>query len=284
MSPAAEDRPGDHPAGRSARHPAPDDIALLVDSGPEASDLAASTVIEHVAKCAACRQTLADIRDAREALAHLPAPTMPQAVAVRLERALAAEQAGRGAGSSSEPARGRPATWLVAAAAATVLVGGGALLHVVRGGGDGVRPSTAGRAAATAPSGSPGVAIPGGGPGTTADAAALPALVRSLLATRPPPRSQPAHTPMTGPRGGHLPDESPQRAVAAPAVAHCLTVLGISPVRLLATTDRTFAGGPATVLVLAVGGDPTLVDVRVVRPGCARGSSDLVYRLDRLRV
>lgn len=292
MSPAADDPPG----GGAAGHPAPEDIALLVDpgrvgsepvdTGLAAADRPGSNLVDHAATCAACQEILADIRHAQAALAQLPAAALPPAIAVRLERALAAEQAGRKEDRSSQPARRRPAAWLAAAAAAAVLLGGGALLHGVLSEGGRVAPSTAQRHAGTAPSGSPGTATPGAGPGTAAEAdaaATLPALVRSLVVAREPPRSLSGDTPMTGPHGGHLPPE-PQPPAADLAVAHCLTVLGVSPGRLLVAADRPFAGERATVLVLKAGGDPTLVDVRVVRPGCARGTSDLVYRLDRLRL
>lgn len=282
--------PEQHPGPE--QHPDPEQIARLPDATE--SDTADDTadrdewpdqaVTEHVANCAHCGQVLASIVDVRAALAALPPVALPTAVADRLEQALAAEAHEKVRGG--EPARRRPRlAWLTAAAAAAAVIFGGGLLFPKlaernpTSGADTAARSTAERPGSGAPELGDGGATeltgPGFASGGEGDAARLPGLVRALAAAR-------QLAPMSP--GASVPPGSEARVADArePAVARCLAVLGIPPSRLTLASSTRFNGAPATILVLTAGADR--VDVRVVRPGCADGATDVQHRLDGLRL
>lgn len=291
MSRADDQRwPEGSPGRPDGWHPAPEEIALLAEKDPAPQDRTeqvepGSDSADHVAGCVSCQRTLADIRRTRAILATLPAEPLPAAVAARLERALATEAAGASA-TSGRPAGRRRVPWpLAAAAAATVLAGGGVLWNGAREHGGPAAPTSAQQAVGGPSRSAGGPGGPLGGPGMAGDGdpATLPALVRSLVAARQQPRAMSGETAGANPRG--MSPAGPGRAAGVdPAVMHCLAVLGVPSARLLLAAEHAFAGGPATVLVLSVDRDPTLVDVRVVHPGCPRGTADVRYRLNRLSV
>jgi hypothetical protein len=257
------------------RHPAPERIALLLD-GPASAEEGDGTdrwVAEHAAGCLQCQQTLADIREVRAALAAVPPVPLPASVATRVERALALK-AGHEADPEADdfPDRGTPlrsrrpgSWWLAAAASAALLIGGGVVVRGIADGPssshDGAK-SSAGSANTRSEAGSSPEVANGQPPapaGLGRDAAKVPAQVRALLAAQPsPPR------------------------IRTPDVAHCLAVLGVPPDRLAVSAPSTLGGAPVTILVLTAGVHQ--VDVRVVRPGCVRGTADILYRRNNLPV
>ena len=100
---------------------------------------AAVTVEAHVVLCAECRSDVEAVKAASAALAEVPAVTMPEAVAARLDAALAAERApARGPVADvlpMAPRRRRPSWSGAAAAAAGVALLGALAIPFVTGGG-----------------------------------------------------------------------------------------------------------------------------------------------------
>src|SRR5690606_38141226 len=66
-------------------------------------DATAQQVRDHLAICDPCGEALADLAGVREVLAAMPVPAMPLGVALRVDKALAAEAERRRAGGPLDP-------------------------------------------------------------------------------------------------------------------------------------------------------------------------------------
>lgn len=244
------------------RHP---NLAELGEYAADALDeRVEQAVAAHVAACARCAATLTDIRAVPTLLGALPVEPMPAHVAARIDAALAAERR-TGADSAVVPIRRRRLFAMASAAAGVaVVVAATSLLagNTRRGG------STAARDTSSATAGRAGA----GEASSAYDAKSLPEQVRALV----------ARSGATAPRDSA--DSSGSPGVAAPPpgmvakpLAGCLSAAGVPPVRPLAVDDGTFAGAPATVIVLPAA--PGRADVLVVARGCRAGHAEVRYRL-----
>lgn len=82
-------------------------------------------------------------------------------------------------------------------------------------------------------------------------------------------------SPTASTRSGFSSADVPQ-SLQADSVAACMTRLELPGVVPLVVDRGTFDGKPADVIVVATEGDPTKVDVYVLKPGCAT-SEPIVY-------
>jgi hypothetical protein len=146
--------------GPPAAHADLDTLADLQAGVLDGSE--AGRVREHVAGCRQCAATLEALDAVQEQLRSVPAPTIPAAVAARLDAALAGLRTERpvpaGGATAADPEdelarararRGRRLSRAIGAAAAAVVViaAGGAIASIVRGGGGETASSGAGSAA-----------------------------------------------------------------------------------------------------------------------------------------
>lgn len=291
-----DDRPSEDPTGRLA-HPDPQLLALLAD--PTCTDDLPTQVLDHVAGCATCADTVAAIARIPALLAGLAGEPMPTDVAARLDSALRAE-AGRPAAAAARavPAPASARRWrrpvtAAAAAAAAGLVAAGAVSFAIVGGGP--SPSNYSGASTSSVSGPPTLdgAPPTIGSGVDYTAATLPVAVHRLLAAvaagpSAGALSRPAAPPL--PPAGARPQSSAQdSAVPAPSAADPLAALRapaalrscaahLDPVsggRLLAADFAVYNGRPAVVLVLP-DGTPGRVYVAAVGPSCR--ADEIYYR------
>ncbi|WP_147450944.1 hypothetical protein [Streptomyces hoynatensis] len=83
----------------SATHPEPADIAALDEELLAADE--AGRLREHLARCVTCSAVRTDLAALRDTLAHVPAPTIPEHVAARIDAALDRERHPSGPGASS---------------------------------------------------------------------------------------------------------------------------------------------------------------------------------------
>jgi hypothetical protein len=105
----------------------------------------------HLSTCPDCAATLAALAEVTTQLSHVPAPSMPSAVAARLDAALSAEVAHRAAGPAPAPApspqpprrnpRWSPATLRILAGTAVALVAAGGIGYAVSQAGSGTASS-----------------------------------------------------------------------------------------------------------------------------------------------
>jgi hypothetical protein len=243
----------------------------------------------HLAECATCRQRQADIRTTRALLSTLPQESMPDAVASRIDAALAAlpattivPLAAKRRGWRAHPtAAGLGAAATVAALVAALVIG---RTHHSSTPHD--NSEAAGAAGAGAPS---SVALPTSAvSGTDYTAANLARTVPALLA--PPQSAKMAVS------GGAVPSGSPGPATAAgvaPAtgVPAPLTRLFGSAAALQACVRSVEAGGPSveplaidfatyqgapSVLIVLPGLEQGHIDAWFVGPGCTAAQENLL--------
>ena len=294
-----------HPAGP---HPSIDDLADLAEGLTE-SHTAARALRDHLAGCPECRDTLDALTEVQDLLGSVETPAMPADVARRLNAALAAEAAApRTPAATAHPDPQQAAPHLVAShrTATTapprgpgrprarlrrraVLLGGAFALAAVAVGavllsptgpgqrGDSAagsvaaatdpaadRPGTAGTEGTGGPpdtAAAPGARLPALAAATAYRADTLPMQIRQLLNA-----GKDAAQPGNG-REPTAPD-SGEESAAPTATISCVPT---APAALLATDQGTFEGRPVDVLVYATPGNPDLVDVYLVDPGCAAG-------------
>lgn len=281
------------PYGADA-HPDVDLLAQLDDGLPgDAAD--ESAVRDHVAGCPACRDDLAALGSARQALAGLADPPLPAAVAARLDEALAREAAGgrseddAAAAAGGEPGTVRPlrprsARWLrptLAAAALVVIAaaGLGAIRIFDTGGGHSGHDNSAARPA-SAPSSTPGNKLapklsegPGARPQTNPGDGGSGAVHRYTKAAL----GQQAAALVTGvaaTSGGQVPPEVSRLTTADQLTACVAAVTHGSGAVPRAVDYGTLDGTPATILVLPTGGDT--YDVWAVGAGCGPDHADVL--------
>ncbi|MFC8452324.1 hypothetical protein [Kitasatospora sp. NPDC057223] len=302
MTPHTSPQP---PAGP---HPGIDDLADLAEGLTE-SPAAAGALRAHLDGCPECRDTLAALTEVQELLGAVETPPMPADVALRLDAALAAEAAApRTAAGPGHPAPLRPGPARTAPTAPpggpgggpgrprpagrlrrrTALLGGAvALAAAVLGAvllspvGPGQHSDSAAGSASVATTREPAATAPGAaiGPGT----AGTPALPGTAGGAEAPGAQHPAAAAGTAYRADTLPaqirqllgageDTAPpagDKGATTPAAAGPCAPAVPSP--LLATDHGTFEGRPVDVLVYATPGDPDLLDVYLVDPGCPAG-------------
>lgn len=253
---------------------------------------AARAAEEHLLACAACaadNRMLAGLPD-RLAAAGDAGP-LPEDVALRIDAALAAEPPVRVAGAATvtplAPPRSAPAGMRVVQAAAVLVVllaGVGIALGAFLGGNDDSA-TTAGAAEDSAAQelpddGSFPVTASGRSWTSGSVVAAVPKLLAGTLGPEVAAASSAGPDADTG-TGGSSPEASgdarslsrvdDDRLAGGPALAECVGVLNDDPVTPLAVDLATWAGDPATVIVLPTPDDPTTVDVYVVEPSCPPG-------------
>ena len=267
--------------------------------------LAGEPAPAHLGTCAACTAALDELRAAdsqvRTALRELPEPTLPDGLADRLDAALAREADGAGASTASVttlPAA-RPASrarWLPAAAAAVLLLGGAAFGVAQLTGSDSGSDSTAGSAAAPAPTtvrNSTGTDYTGrsdlaaavprllagtAANGTTALGAPAPQRAAGTKASAEAGSGSAADSSVGGPAAAMAAD--PLAALRSDAgLADCLAAL-LPPedpsVRPLALDYGAFRGQPALVVLLPTR-NASKLDVFVVGAGCSRADGSVLF-------
>jgi hypothetical protein len=233
------------------------DLHAGVLDGPDADRLR-----EHVAGCRQCAATLEAVDAVQGQLRSLPAPSMPAAVAARLDAALADLRTERPASAGGSTAadqedelaqarlrRSRRLSQAIAAAAAAVVViaGGGVIASIARGGGTSETASDGAGSAASAPvqpqSNPPAAASADGGSveNDSGGQAALPAYDRaSLLAALPTIAGQ-----GVAPRAAALSDPDRQAACARSIQDAAGALRGVQHIQ--------YAGQPAYVFVYTDG-------------------------------
>ena len=248
----ADERRSGPPTGHADLDTLADLHAGVLD-GPEAD-----RVREHVADCRQCAATLEALDAVQGQLRSLPEPTMPAAVAARLDAALADLRTERpvpaGGSTAADPEdelarararRGHRVSRAIGAAAAAVvlLAAGGAIVSIVRGGGTSETASSAGSAASAPaqPQDAAGAKSANGATPGAANQAALPAYDRASLRAALPAIAAQGATPRTAEHD----DAAPLAACAGSIPGATGTLRGVQHIR--------YAGRPAYVLVYADG-------------------------------
>lgn len=266
----------------AGRHPSLETLADLDEGLLE--PLEAASVTAHLAGCADCRASHAELQTVPTRLAALEdVGPVPTDVGARLDATWADELArpleGTAAATvtplSSVSARRprRDNRYLQAAAAAVLLlaavgVGVSAVAH---------RNS----AQTSSASDSAGSSVDGNAKslsstfsvlmsGTDYTAQTLPEAVPGLLlSTGSGVRDRTASPEVA------TPTDDPERLANGPELADCVTALAGGPATPLVVDIARYAGKPATVIVLATPDDPTHLDVWVVGPSCRQGADQV---------
>ena len=255
-------------------------------------DAHAGQLKQHVNNCDQCRHALGRLRTTRALLSALPAETMPDDVARRIDAAL--ETAATTATVVPVTARRR---WLsspaiAGIAAAVAAIGLASALIVSRTGGGGGGDNTKETAGASLPAG-PRAAQPANPvkqwqTGTNYTAANIAALVPGIVVGSPAPLpSATAAAPQanSGAKANTAASDSfSQDQLRSPdSLTACAKILNDgTPVQPLAADYAKYDGRPATIVVFPSHDNPKELDVWVVRSVCSSSAVDLVfYRVAR---
>jgi hypothetical protein len=244
-------------------------------------DALAASAAEHLADCGLCRERSAELTEVSRLLAESPVPPMPEALAARIDAAVAAESMATATVASMRARRDRRGLRILsAAAAAIVVVGGGAM--VTRAVTD-----SASTSASNPPHGAPvpfqdhrktsadsSRATPRMAPNSAPQvrAAGYP-----VAATGTDYRESTLGAQITatlGRAGGTTRD-------AAQPLAGCVDRIAAGRRPLLVDNAR-FEHTPATVIAFA-GADARRLDVSIVGSGCSAGDPGLIKHLQTTR-
>jgi hypothetical protein len=247
----------------------------------------------HLDGCEACRRRAGQLRASRALLSALPTDPMPNAVAARIDAALAAEAApGRTftPGGDIVPLRGRRGWWrgpnLAAVAAGVAVLALGAALIV--GHTRGNSPSTS-AAKAAHPNRAPAAGVSSGlkqwRTGHDYTEATRAGYVTGIVIAAPPPLPPAPAAP--SPVVGAVASPSATTTAAsysaaalrqAATVFACANLLAHHPVQPLAVDYARYEGVPAVILVLPGLQHPaTQLSVYVIRTTCSENAADLSY-------
>ena len=275
----------------------PDREQLAAWRAGDLGDAQRGRLAAHLAGCAACASTVADLESVRERLAVLAEPELPAGFHERLMTAVERELPAAAPARRATAARRRRAAWFqrpsTLAAAAVLLLFAVGVLGLVR-----IASDHSGGAAATASRGDSGGDSGGGGGALGPSVAATdsgglptvrlsgeftparlqetvdvnPAARRALLA--PPPKAAAPGAPSSATQSGRTygaESESAGRKAAQDAcVDQVLRTTGATGLRPAFFVDTTYRNRPARLLVASVPGVPGQVRYFVFQDGnCA---------------
>lgn len=244
-------------------------------------DDAAARMRAHVDDCGTCRDQLTRLRTTRALLSTLPAVSMPEDVAARIDTALA--DAGQSGPTTVVPLGGkrrwRHAPTLAGAAASVavvLLVAAVVTGRLSRHDHHSGEAATAGRPVPTTNA----AAIKEWRTGTNYSAATLPALVPRLVTGTPPsPASVPSPTTTQQDKSAAAPGSYDRLLSSRSDVLDCARTLNDgTPVTPVAVDFAKFDGKPAVIFVLPTLGHPESLDVFAIRSVCSASSLDLYFR------
>jgi hypothetical protein len=239
----------------------------------------------HLADCAECRDRSAEIANVTRLLADAPLPPMPDALASRIDEALAAEAAATGHDVMSlDSRRGRRRIRVLsAAAAAVVVVGGGALVgNALLNGPVSSESGTAQSQPIQDRSGSAAANQPGPGAnslkGSRGDAGTAGGYLTLRSGTDYTAARLGEQVSVQLTKGG---DRRSAEELAPTRLTNCVRTVTQGKIPLLVDV-ATYEGRAATVIVLP-GADSARLDVWIVGPACSASDPAVIKHTQATR-